>query len=88
MKSKDAFIFWDKYIKKEFDFIFLDGYHEYDDVNNDYKWIKFLKKGGYIVFHDTVCPQLDLVIKQNEDQGLKFISGFGNSIKTFRKDFK
>ncbi len=37
----------------EVDMLFIDGEHSYKGVSHDYyKFQKFVKKGGYIVFHD------------------------------------
>jgi cephalosporin hydroxylase len=39
------------------DILFIDGNHEYDFVSKDFKnYGKFVKRGGYIVFHDIVNP--------------------------------
>ena len=39
--------------KKEYDFIYVDGSHEFDDVVHDAKKsFKYLKKGGIIIFDD------------------------------------
>lgn len=40
--------------RKQIDMLFIDGNHEYKAVLNDFnKWVRFLKKGGVIVFHDA-----------------------------------
>ena len=38
---------------KKVDLLFIDGDHTYDGIKNDYLiYNKFVKKGGFIVFHD------------------------------------
>ena len=54
MTSMEAFKFWDKGIKRKIDGIFIDGEHTYNAVENDSKWIKYVKNGGFIAFHDVV----------------------------------
>ena len=40
---------------KSIDLLFIDGDHDYEAVKNDFDhWFPKLKKGGIIVFHDTV----------------------------------
>jgi len=40
--------------KRPIDFLFIDGDHEYEHVNRDFKdWSPHVKKGGFIAFHDT-----------------------------------
>ena len=54
LTSEETFNFWDKFIKKEvIDSIFVDGLHTYEGVKTDFKWTKYLKRGGIIAFHDT-----------------------------------
>lgn len=39
---------------KKIDLLFIDGNHNYDSVLKDFLlWLKLIKKGGYIVFHDV-----------------------------------
>jgi len=43
-----------KKLNKEIDFLFIDGNHNHESVLQDYKdWSPFIKKGGYIAFHDV-----------------------------------
>jgi len=41
--------------KKQIRLLFIDGSHGYEDVKKDFSnWIKFLKPGGIVVFHDSL----------------------------------
>jgi len=53
MSSMEAFEIWDKKIKRKVDGIFIDAEHSYNAVKEDSKWIKYIKKGGIIAFHDV-----------------------------------
>jgi len=53
MTSKEAFDIWDKKIKRKVDGIFIDGEHSYEAVKQDARWIKYIRKGGFIAFHDV-----------------------------------
>ena len=38
---------------KKIDFLFIDANHQDEGINNDcINWIPFVKKGGYVAFHD------------------------------------
>ena len=51
-KTSDEF-FYDN--KKKFDFVFIDGLHEFDQVCKDIKnSLKFLTEGGMIMLHDCL----------------------------------
>lgn len=54
IKSEDAFI--SKVPSEAFldgiGFLFIDGDHHYEYVKKDIAWIKYVKKGGKIAFHD------------------------------------
>jgi len=51
---------WDK----EIGMLFIDGDHSYQGVKKDIKWIKHVKKGGIIAFHDYLLPKYkDSVVK-------------------------
>lgn len=40
--------------ENKFDFIFIDGDHQYDAVKRDFEeWFSLLEIGGYIAFHDS-----------------------------------
>ena len=40
---------------KTIDILHIDGYHIYDAVSNDFRtWSPFVRKGGLIMFHDTL----------------------------------
>lgn len=59
--SEKAFEIWDKKIKRNVDGIFIDGEHSYNAVKQDSKWIKYVKKGGFIAFHDVLLEIRDFV---------------------------
>ena len=52
MTSQEAIKNWHEPI----DMLFIDAAHDYYNVKEDFKWAKFLKNGGYIVFHDVLNP--------------------------------
>ena len=87
LTSKDAFMFWDKYIKKKnIDAIFVDGLHKYPAVIIDFEWRKYLKKGGIIAFHDTDMPEVKKFIDEKMKNNPKYkLLGAVNSLKVFRK---
>jgi hypothetical protein len=40
----------------EFDYIFIDGDHNYSSVKDDFdSWFPFLTEGGYVAIHDSAC---------------------------------
>jgi len=42
-----------KFFKGDIDILFIDGNHLYKSVKRDFNnWSKFIKKGGWVVFHD------------------------------------
>jgi len=56
-----------KFFKAEIDILFIDGNHLYKSVKNDFlKWSPFIKKGGWIIFHDY-NKQLPGVVKFCEE---------------------
>ena len=61
MENYHSFTLYDDYsfnvikgFKEKFDFIFIDGDHNYDSVKKDFiEWFPLLEKGGYVAFHDS-----------------------------------
>ena len=52
--SRKFYETWDK----EIDILIIDGDHRYETAKSDFEnYIKFVKKGGYIFFHDTVSRE-------------------------------
>ena len=55
-----------------FDFVYIDGAHDYENVKKDLEWIKKVKVGGYIGGHDydvgspEVIQAVDEFITKNE----------------------
>lgn len=68
-------------INNTFDVIFIDGSHEWPDVNNDYlKWSKQLREGGHILFHDCRedYPAILRVCREIQERNeMKFIEKIG-----------
>ena len=51
---------------KEFNFIFIDGDHEYDGVKADFEaWAPLVRSGGEIGFHDSNQPDVNRVIEES-----------------------
>lgn len=48
LQNMEAFGDW----KYDIDFLFIDGSHWYEHVRKDLGWIKWVKTGGIIAFHD------------------------------------
>lgn len=83
--------------QKPFDFIFIDGDHEYEAVKKDFEdWFKLIGPGGFIAFHDS-APVLSipgafegwsgpirLVKELKEHPGLEFVET-QDSLSVFRK---
>ncbi len=83
--------------KHEFDFIFIDGDHEYAAVRKDFEdWLTLIAPGGYISFHDsapvTSIPgsfegwegPIRLVKELKHDSRIEFIET-QDSISVFKK---
>ena len=84
MKSEDVKPIWEKLFKGEFDLIFVDGLHTYEQVKKDYDWLKHLKRDGYIIFHDTHFPKIDKFIQELPMKELELIKVEGGA-KVFRR---
>lgn len=68
-KSEDVLRFW----QNEIDGVFIDGNHSEPSVLIDIGWIKFVKSGGIIAFHDYnawrgVHAVVDKYIKGNYEE--------------------
>jgi len=47
------------FLTPEFDMLFVDGNHRYEECRKDYEeFSPYIKKGGYIVFHDVIKSEL------------------------------
>src|SRR5689334_5158988 len=54
-----------KHVPDELDFIFIDGDHSYEGIKRDWHdWSAKLKKGGFILLHDTSIPAHDPSVSQ------------------------
>lgn len=66
----------------ELDLLFIDGDHSYNGVRNDYNnHIEFVKKGGYLIFHDTVSyPEVGRFFNELKlGKKVKFIHEYRNN---------
>jgi len=82
--SENALNYYEGY-KDKVDGIFIDGDHNYESVKKDIEWIKYIKKGGWIAFHDY--PWIQFGVKQAVDELVlnKYeLIGTENSIIAFR----
>jgi hypothetical protein len=86
MTSEKAFNIWDKKIKRKVDGIFIDGEHSYEAVKHDSKWIKYVKNGGFIAFHD-VLREIRSFVEEFIAPNYKLI-GKSDSLWIFKKSPK
>lgn len=83
--------------QKPFDFIFIDGDHEYTAVKKDFEdWFKLIVSGGFVAFHDSApvtsvpgafegwAGPIRLVKELKEHAGLEFLET-QDSLSVFRK---
>lgn len=66
----------------ELDLLFIDGDHSYHGVKNDYNnHFEFVKKGGYLIFHDTVSyPEVGRFVNELRlDRNVVFIDEYRNN---------
>lgn len=66
----------------ELDLLFIDGDHSYNGVKNDYiNHFEFVKRGGYIIFHDTVSyPAVGRFTDElKRDSKMIFVSEYRNN---------
>jgi predicted O-methyltransferase YrrM len=75
-----------KNINTQFDIVFIDSGHSYHGVKNDYNnFSEFLKKDGYLIFHDTDSyPEVGRFVDELKlDKNLAFIDDYrGGKEKT------
>ena len=77
MSSEDAL---ENYDRTKLDFIFIDGEHSYKDLEIDINWLKYLKKGGLVAFHDGTFPEVNDFLVKNVFPKYEFI---GSRCSTF-----
>jgi len=63
---------------KQFDFIFVDGDHSYENIVPEFKQVaKLITEGGIIVYHDTIgIPDVKRL--------MEYISKLGYNVLTFK----
>ena len=44
--------------KIEIDLLFVDGNHSEEALRRDFEWVNFVRKGGFVLFHDYDHPNL------------------------------
>jgi len=74
-------------LKEKVDLIFIDGDHTYEGVKKDYyNWIKTVKPGGYVLFHDAgKTKNVADVRRFIKEIPLKYVGEVGSTVK-FRKE--
>lgn len=68
-------------LNTQFDILFIDGDHSYKGVKNDYNnHLEFVKKDGYLIFHDTVgYPGVSQFISELKlDKRVTFVGEYRN----------
>lgn len=66
------------------DLLFIDADHSYNGVRNDYyNHLEFVKKEGYLIFHDTVSyPDVGRFVNElKRDSRLIFIDEYRNNVE-------
>lgn len=54
-----------KHVPDNLDFVFMDGDHSYEGIKKDWHdWSAKIKKGGFILLHDTSIPAHDHTVGQ------------------------
>lgn len=64
-----------KWTGLEIDLLFIDGDHSYEGVKKDLAWLKYVRPGGYVIFHDCydfddpskvheVCPGVNQAVSE------------------------
>lgn len=72
------------YGREKLDFLFIDGEHTYEALSIDTLWIKYVKKGGLIAFHDCNLKEINNYLVEHIFPKYKFI-GSRESLFIFRK---
>lgn len=95
-RSEDLLQVWNHSI----DLLFVDGDHTREGVIKDIGWIKFLKVGGYVAFHDCsdygscdpnkphhICPEVDEEVQVWYDHNIDSFVEVERActIRTFRR---
>lgn len=81
---------WVRNLGIQFDIMFIDADHSYEGVKNDtYNYIEFLKIGGYVILHDTIC--CDGILKWSNElknsiiENISFITEFNFNDSSWAK---
>lgn len=79
---------WSEKLKDlEFNFVFLDGEHSYENAERDFNaWFPLIKRGGVIAFHDCHFLSIDTFLKEQVETrtDLEELEGYYR-IRQFRK---
>lgn len=79
----DSQIYSNAHLRATVDLIFIDGDHTYRGVRNDYhNWIDTVKKGGYVLFHDSGKQRHIAEVRRFvKEVPLKYIGEVGSTMK-------
>jgi predicted O-methyltransferase YrrM len=84
-QSKEAFE-WIKNKNEKYDIVYIDADHSYEGVKNDINnYYKFVKNGGFIIFHDHISPIYGQFISRAIEE---FLESNENFKKVFSSEYK
>lgn len=80
-KSEDVLRWW----KDEIDGVFIDGNHSEPFVLKDIGWIRFVRMGGVIAFHDCITRRGVRIVVDKYIRGIHEELGTVDDLTIFRK---